>query len=88
MVCPLISRSCQWSPGPFPGVAQEFPPASARSSCVTPCSLGEVLAPNPTVKKPVPKIDLRLHRSRKAGSAGKAVSAMGAEASRAARSQS
>lgn len=33
---------------------------------VTPSSLGEVLAPNPTVKKPVPKIDLCLHCIRKA----------------------
>ncbi|EGW13544.1 hypothetical protein I79_014465 [Cricetulus griseus] len=77
---PLISWSWQRSPGncfslnsPFPGVAQEFPPAHARNSCVTPSSLGEVLAPNPTVKQPVPKIDLCLHCSRKATECSEAV---------------
>lgn len=70
---PLISWSWQWSLGncfslnsPFPGAAQEFPPAHARNSCVTASSLGEVLAPNLSVRKPVPKIDRGLHCSGKA----------------------
>lgn len=56
---------------PIPWCAQEFPPANARDSRVTSSSLGEVLAPNPTVEKPVPKIDLRSHCRRKAAGRSK-----------------
>lgn len=46
---------------------------------VTPSSLGEVLAPNPTVKKPIPKIDPCLHCSRKARELQRQSVAMGVE---------
>lgn len=39
---------------------------SAPGTRVRPSSPGEALAPTPAVKKPVPKIDLTLHRCRKA----------------------
>ena len=53
--------------GPFPGVSlEEIPPHRARNSIVGQSKPGEMLASHPAVKKPVPKIDLSLHRSRKA----------------------
>lgn len=51
--------------GPFPGVSiEEIPCNSARNSCMRQSNPGEMLASNPTVKKPVPKIDLSVHHSR------------------------
>lgn len=45
---------------------EEIPPPSARNSCVRRSNPGEMLASNPAIKKPVPKIDLTAHGCRKA----------------------